>query len=173
MDDVKSRASNRIELRVVHSMATTLDAWMTVTNEGHAISFPVHTQLGMPITASHGDDTLSLREGKVFIHDAGHTPHYAKSTKKPTYGLVHFLSGVEVEAEAQEQFHVRLYVPTERYNVLWDLAARGRLPRLISLQVKGLDADAQWDVSDAASMLLIEDFSFSFPVNSYGLHDPT
>jgi hypothetical protein len=165
MEGVESRASNRIELRVIHSMATTLEAWMTVTNEGHAISFPVHTQLGMPIKVTIGDDTLSLREGKLFIHDGGRTSHSAKSSKKPTYGLVQYLSGIDVEAEAQEQFRVRLYVPTERYNVIWDLAARGHLPRLISLQVKGLREDAEWDISDIGPMLLVEDFSFSFPIS--------
>lgn len=166
MDSVVSGASNRIELRVIHSMATTLGAWMTVTKDGHAISFPVHTQLGMPITVCVGDGTLSLREGKLFLHDGGRAAHSGKSTKKPTYGLIQYLSGIEVEAEAQEQFHVRLYLPTERYDTMWDLAARGHLPRLISLQVKGLQADAQWDVSESGPMLLVEDFSFSFPIEA-------
>lgn len=172
MDGVESKASNRIELRVLHSMATALDALMTVSNEGHAISFPVRTQLGMPIMASVGDDTFSLHDGKLFIHDGGRTSHSAKSTKKPTYGLVHYLSGTEVDAEAHEQFHVKLYVPTERYNVIWDLGARGHLPRLISLQVKGLRGDAQWDVTDVGNMLLVENFSFSFPINPFGPPDP-
>jgi hypothetical protein len=171
MDTVESRASNRIELRVLQSMATSLDALMTVNNEGRAISFPVHTQLGMAIKVSVGGESLSLREGKLFIQDVGRTA--PKSSKKATYGLVHYLSGIDLEAECQEQFHVRLYVPSQRYDVIWDLAARGHLPRLVSLQVKGLDSDAEWDVSNIGSMLLIEDYSFSFPVNSYGLHGPT
>ena len=173
MDGVESKASNRIELRVRYSLATTLDAWMTVSQQGQAISIPVHTQLGMPITVTVDDDTFPLHEGKLFIHDGGRTSHSAKSTKKPTYGLVQYLSGIEAEAEIQEQFHVRLYVPTERYNVIWDLSARGHLPRLISLQVKGLQGDAQWNVSEAGTMLLVEDFSFSFPINTYGLAGPT
>jgi hypothetical protein len=166
MDGVESRVSNRIELRVIHSKATTLGAWMTVSNEGHAISFPVHTQLGMPIKITVGDDALSLREGKLFIHDGGRASHSGKSAKKPTYGLIQYLSGIDVDAEAQEQFHVRLYVPTERYKVIWDLAARGHLPQLISLQVKGLQGDAEWNVSDVGRMLLVEDFSFSFPISA-------
>lgn len=173
MNGVEARVSNRIELRVIHSMATMLDAWMTVSNEGHAISIPVHTQLGLPITVSVGDDTVSLREGRLFVHDGGRGAQSAKSKKKPTYGLVHYLSGIEVEAEAREQFHVRLYVPTERYDILWDLGARGHLPRLISLQVKGLQDDVRWDVSEVGAMLLVEDYSFSFPISPYGLHDPT
>jgi hypothetical protein len=173
MGDVESKVSNRIELRVTHSMATTLGASMTVSNEGHAISFPVRTQLGMPITVSVGDDTFSLHNGILFIHDGGHASHSAKSTKKRTYGLVQYLARTEAEAEAQEQFHVKLYVPTERYNVIWDLSARGHLPRLISLQVKGLQDDARWDVSNVGAMLLVEDFSLSFPIASHGLHAPT
>ena len=173
MDGVETRVLNRIELRVIHSMTTLLDAWMTVSNEGHAISIPVHTQLGLPITVTVGDDAVSLREGRLFIHDGGNASRSAKSKKNPTYGLVHYLSGIAVEAEAREQFHVRLYVPTERYNILWDLGARGHLPRLISLQVKGLQDDAHWDVSDVGAMLLVEDYSFSYPISPYGLHDPT
>lgn len=171
MDSVESRASNRIELRVIQSMATSLDALMTVNSEGRAISIPVHTQLGLPIKITIDDDTLSLREGKLFIQDSGRAS--AKSAKKATYGLVQYLSGNDLEAECQEQFHVRLYVPSERYDVIWDLAARGHLPRLVSLQVKGLHGDAEWDLADVGSMLLIEDYSFSFPVNAYGLHGPT
>jgi hypothetical protein len=150
----------------MHSLATTLDAWMTVNREGHVISFPVHTQLGLPTRVSVGDETLTLREGKLFVHDGGRPSRSAKATMKPSYGLVQYLSGTPVEADAREQFHVRLYVPTDRYNVLWDLSARGHLPRLISLQVKGLQDDAQWDVAEVGSMLLIEDFSFSFPVGA-------
>jgi hypothetical protein len=173
MDSVESKTSNRIELRVLHSMATLADAWMTVNNEGHAISFPVRTQLGMPITITVDDDTLSLRDGKLFIHDGGRAAHSAKSTKNTTYGMIHYLAGTDIEAEAREQFHVKLYVPTERYNVIWDLGARGHLPRLISLQVRGLQEDSQWDVSEVGNMLLVEDFSFRFPINAHGLHDLT
>jgi hypothetical protein len=64
-------------------------------------------------------------------------------------------------------------VPTERYSVIWDLSARGHLPRLITLKVKGLQNDARWDVSDVGSMLLVEDFSFSFPINVHGIFGPT
>jgi len=165
MDDVEARVSNRIELRVVHALASTLDAWMTVSSEGHAISVPVRTQLGMPITVTIGDNTLALHEGKLFIHDGGGAPHAATSTKKRTYGLVHYLARPEVKSETHEQFHVKLFVPTDQYRVIWDLGARGHLPRLISLQVKGLHGNAEWDVSDVGSMLLIEDFSFSFPIS--------
>lgn len=168
MERVESKASNRIELRVIHSMATALGAWMTVSNDNHAISLPVHTQLGMPIMVSVGDGTLPLREGKLFVQDGGRAARAAKSAKKPTYGLVQYLTGTEVDAEAKEQFHVRLYVPTERYDIMWDLAARGHLPRLISLQVKGLNGDSVWDVAETGGMLLVEDFSFSFPISSYG-----
>jgi hypothetical protein len=49
------------------------------------------------------------------------------------------------------------------------MGARGLLPRQISLQVMGLQADAQWNIDDAGTMLLVEDFSFSFPVNTHGL----
>lgn len=165
MDGVESRVSNRIELRVIHSLTATLDAWMTVTNDGHTLSFPVHTQLGMPITVAAGGDTVTLREGRLFIHDGGRASRSTKPALKPTYGLVQYLAGTQVEAEAQDQFHVRLYVPTERYSVIWDLSARGHLPRLISLQVKGLQENAQWDVSEFGNMLLVEDFSISFPVS--------
>jgi hypothetical protein len=173
MGDVESKASNRIELRVTHSMTTALSAWMTVSKEGHAISLPVRTQLGMAITVSVGDDTFSLHNGKLFIHDGGRASHSAKSSKERTYGLVHYLAITEADAEAQEQFHVKLYVPTERYSVIWDLSARGHLPRLITLKVKGLQNDARWDVSDVGNMLLVEDFSFSFAINLHGLHAPT
>lgn len=169
MESVVSRTSNRVELRVVHSMATALDAWMTVSNEGHAISYPVRTQLGMPLSVVRGNDTISLRHGKLFIHDSGHATHPAKSKKKPTYGMIHYLASVEVDSEAQEQFHVKLYVPTDRYKMIWELGSRGSLPRLISLQVRGLQGDSRWDVADVGSMLLVEDYSFSFPIGAHGL----
>lgn len=173
MDSVATKTSNRIELRVIHSIATSLDAWMTVSNEGHAISFPVRTQLGMPLMVITGDDTVSLRQGKLFINDSGHTSSPTKSTKKkPTYGLIHYLSGIAVDSDAQDQFHVKLYVPTEKYNMIWDLGARGLVPRLISLQVKGLQGDSQWDVADIGNMLLVEQFSFSFPINIHGMYGP-
>lgn len=54
--------------------------------------------------------------------------------------------------------------PTERYNVISDMTARGHLPRLISLQVRGLQSGAEWDVSDVGSMLLVKAYSFSFLV---------
>lgn len=164
MDSVQSRTSDRIELRVVQSTPTALDSWMTISNEAHVLSFPVHTQLGMPIKAIVGHDTVSLREGKLFIHDGGRTS--AKVSKKPSYGLVLYNANVDVDMEAREQFHVRLYIPTERYNEIWDLAARGHLPQLITLQVKGLEGDAEWNVTDSSSLLLIEEFSFSFPIGS-------
>lgn len=170
MESVASKTSNRVELRVVHSKASVLDAWMTVSNDGHAISYPVRTQLGMPLSVIVGDDTISLRHGKLFINDGGHVSHPTKSTKKkPTYGMIHYLANVDVDAEAQEQFHVKLYVPTDRYKMIWDLGSRGNLPRLISLQVKGLQGDSRWDITDVGTMLLVEDFSFSFPVNVHGL----
>jgi len=139
---------------------------MTVTNEGHAISFPVQTQLGLPIKAIvDDDDPILLRDGKLFLHDGG--PSSEKSAK-PSYGLVQYVPGgnVEGEAQAQEQFRVRLYVPTERYTMMWELAARGLLPRLISLQVKGLQGDTEWDIAEVGPMLLVEDFSFSFPIST-------
>jgi hypothetical protein len=172
MESVASRTSNRIELRVTHSAVTSLDALLTVSTEGQAISFPVRTQLGMPLSVIVGDDNVFLHHGMLFIYDAGHvsrSPKSAKSTKKPTYGLIRYLSGIEVESEAQAQFDAKLYVPTEKYNTIWDMGARGLLPRQISLQVMGLQADAQWNIDDVGTMLLVEDFSFSFPVNTHGL----
>lgn len=161
-DSVATRDTNRIELRVVQTFTATPDAWITVSNEAHVINFPVQTQLGVPIRAVVGHDTVTLREGKLFIHDAGRAT--ARITKKPSYGLVRYHTGVDVEMEAREQFHARLYVPSERYREIWDLAARGRLPRLISLQVKGLEDDGEWHVDETGNMLLIEEFSFSFPI---------
>jgi len=172
MVSVSSRVSNRIELRVIHSAATSFDALMTVSTEGQAISFPVRTQLGMPLSVIVGDDTAALRHGQLFIYDAGHvskSPKSQKSSKKPTYGLIRYLSGFEVDSEAQVQFDVKLYVPTEKYNTIWDMGARGHLPQLISLQVMGLQGDAQWDIDDVGTMLLVEDFSFSYPINTRGL----
>lgn len=172
MDSVLSRTSNRIELRVIHSMATSLDALMTVSTEGRAINFPVRTQLGMPLSVIVGDDTVSLRHGQLFLYDAGHvskSPKSAKSAKKPTYGLIRYLPGIEVDSEAQVQFDVKLYVPTEKYNTIWDMGAHGHLPQQISLQVMGLQGDAQWDIDDVGTMLLVEDFAFSYPINTHGL----
>lgn len=143
-------------------MATPADAWITVTNEGQVIRVPVRTQLGAPIKAIVGGNTIMLREGTLFVHDGGQSA--ARMAKKPSYGLVQYHASTDVEMESQEQFQVRLYVPTKEYGAIWDLAARGRLPRLISLQVKGLQGDAEWDVSDIGAMLLIEDFSFSFSI---------
>jgi len=162
MESVESRISNRIELRVIHAAASAPDAWMTVTNEGHVIRLPVRTQLGAPIKAIVGEKTILLREGTLFIHDGGQSA--ARVTKKPSYGLVQYRANPDIDIESQEQFLVRLYVPTKEYGVMWDLAARGRVPRLISLQVKGLQGDTEWDIADVGTMLLIEDFSFSFPL---------
>lgn len=162
MDSVATRVSNRIELRVVHSIAITSDAWMTVGNDTHVLSIPVQTQLGMPIKAIVDHETLTLREGKLFIHDGGRSP--ARVSKPPTYGLVRYNAHPEVEMEAREQFHVRLYVPSDRYREVWDLAAHGRVPRQISLQVRGLEGDGDWNVDDSGNMLLIEEYSFSFPI---------
>jgi hypothetical protein len=164
MESTESKTANRIDLRVVQSPGTPPDAWMTVTNEGHVIRVPVRTQLGAPIKAIVNDKTITLREGRLFIHDGGQSA--AKVSKKPSFGLVQYHASVDVEREGQEQFEVRLYVPTKEYGVIWDLAARGRLPRQISLQVKGLQGDSEWDVSDVGTMLLIEDFSFSFPISA-------
>ena len=172
MESVATRASNRIELRVVNSTATSSDALMTVSTEGQAISLPVRTQLGMPLSVVVGDGTIALRHGKLVIYDAGNVPKppkSAKSTKKPTYGLIHYLSGNEVDTEALVQFDVKLYVPSEKYSTIWDMGARGNLPREISLQVMGLQADAQWDIGSVGTMLLIEDFSFSYPIDAHGL----
>jgi len=165
MESVDIKSSNRIELRVIHAAATMLDAWMTVTNEGHAITYPVQTQLGYPIRAIVEDETVLLREGRLFIHDGG--PASDKAVK-PSYGLVQYIATSHVEAEsvAQEQFRVRLYIPTDRYALMWDLAARARMPRLSSLQVKGLQADTEWNIAGAGPMLLVEDFSFSFPIST-------
>jgi hypothetical protein len=171
MDSVSSRTSNRIELRVIHSSATSSDALMTVGTEGQAISLPVRTQLGMPLSVSVGDNVVLLRHGKLFIYDSGHASKSSKptkSSKKPTYGLIHYLSDIDVDSEAQVQFSVKLYVPTEKYNTIWDMGARGRIPREISLQVMGLQGDAQWDVNDVGTMLLVEDFSFSYPIDATG-----
>jgi hypothetical protein len=172
MESVLTRTSNRIELRVIHSAATSLDAMLTISTEGQTIGLPVRTQLGMPLSVIVGDDTVSLRHGQLFLYDAGYvskSPKSAKSTKKPTYGMIRYLSGMEVESDAQVQFDVKLYVPTEKYNTIWDLGARGHLPQLISLQVMGLQGDAQWDIDDVGTMLLVEDFSFSFPIHTHGL----
>ena len=168
MPGVVSKTSSRVELRITHSVTTSLDSWLTVSNEARAISYPVRTQLGMPLSIIVGNDTVSLRHGKLFINDAGHPPKSSKSAKKPTFGMIHYLANVDVDSEAQEQFHVKLYVPTDKYNMIWDLGARGLLPRLIQLQVKGLQGDARWDLADVGSMLLVEDFSFSFPIAAHG-----
>lgn len=173
MEIVASKTANRIELRVVHSLTTSLDAWMTVSNEGQVISCPVRTQLGTPLSVIVGDDTLSLRHGKLFIYDGGHASPPAKSTKKKlTYGLVHYLANTEVDLESQEQFHVKLYLPTESYNTIWGLGSRGNLPRLIQLQVKGLREDSRWDLDNIGAMLLIEDYSFSYAIDTHGLYGP-
>ncbi len=172
MESVVSRTSNRIELRVIHSMATSLDAWMTVSNDGHDISFPVRTQLGLPISVITEHDTISLRQGKMFIYESRHPSKSSKSAKKQNFGVVHYRAGIEVDAEGQDQFHVKLYVPTEKYKMIWDLGSRGLLPRLISLQVKGLQDDSRWDIADVGTMLLVEDFSFSFPIDTQGLYGP-
>jgi len=164
MEEIESRVSNRLELRVVQSLETTLDAAMTVSNEGRVISLPVRTQLGSPIKAIVGENTILLHEGKLAIHDGGQSA--AKMSKKPSYGLVQYQANPDLEMEGQEQFQVRLYVPTDEYSVIWDLAARGHLPRAISLQVKGLQGDTEWDVGEVGTMLLVEDFSFTFPISS-------
>ena len=171
MESVLSRTSNRIELRVIHSAATSLDAMLTVSTEGQAISLPVRTQLGMPLSVIIGDDTVSLRHGQLFLYDAGYvskTSKTPKSTKKPTYGMIRYLSGIEIDSGAQAQFDVKLYVPTEKYNTIWDLCARGNIPQLISLKVIGLQGDASWDIDDVGTMLLVEDFSFSYPIHAHG-----
>jgi hypothetical protein len=168
MESVTVKDWNRVELRVIRSMATMSDAWMTVGNDGHAISYPVRTQLGMPLTVIDGDDTVTLRYGKLFINETNRVARPAKSAKKPTFGFIHYLADVEVDAEAQEQFHAKLHVPTEEYNRLWELGTRGRMPRLIQLQVRGLQSDGQWDISDTGTMLLVEDFSFSFLIDTGG-----
>lgn len=171
MGDIEPRTSGRIELRVSRSVTAASAALMTVGNEGHAISFPVRTQLGMAITVTVDEQTLALHTGKVFIQDGGRASHSARSSKERTYGLVHFLGVTEAEAEAQEQFHVKLYVPSERYNVIWDLSARGHLPQLITLKVKGLQDDARWNVAEVGNMLLVEEFSLGFPIDGYGMHN--
>jgi hypothetical protein len=165
MDDVESRTSSWIELRVIHSAATTHDAWMVVTSDAHTINFPVHLQLGTSLTAVVGSDNIPLREGKLFVHDSGSAPRAAKTAKKPSsYGLVHYVPTTGAEGEAQEQFHVKLYMPSDKYRAIWELCAQNHLPRRISLQVKGLHGDAQWDVAETGKMLLVEDFSISFPI---------
>lgn len=169
MGDIEPRTSGRIELRVSRSVTAASAAMMTVGNDGHAISLPVRTQLGMAITVSAGEQTFSLHTGKVFIQDGGRASHPARSSKGRTYGLVHFLGVTEAEAEAQEQFHAKLYAPSERFNVIWDLSARGHLPQLITLRVKGLQDDARWNVADVGNMLLIEQFSLGFPIDGHGM----
>lgn len=172
MEGVVSRTSNRIELRVIHSTVTTSEALMTVSTEGQVISLPVRTQLGMPLSVSVGDDIASLHHGNLFIYDSGHASKpskSSKSTKKPTYGLIHYLSGIEGDAESAVQFDVKLYVPSEKFTTIWDMGARGHLPRGISLQVMGLHGDARWNINEIGTMLLIEDFSFSYPIDTQGL----
>jgi hypothetical protein len=169
MESVSSRTSNRVELRVLHSAATSSDSVMTVSTEGQVISLPVRTQLGLPLSVSVGDEVVSLHHGQLLIYDSGHvskSPKSPKSSKKPTYGLIHYLSGNEIDTEALLQFDVKLYVPTEQYNTIWDMSARGHLPQQISLQVMGLRGNAQWDIHDVGPMLLIEDFSFSYPIDT-------
>jgi hypothetical protein len=173
MESVVSKSSNRIELRVVHSLTTALDAWMTVSHEGQVISCPVRTQLGAPLSVIVGDNTISLRHGKLFLYDGGQVSPPGKSAKKKqTYGLVHYLANVDVDLETQEQFHVKLYLPTESYKTIWDMGSRGNLPRLIQLQVKGLRDDSQWDITDVGAMLLVDDFSFSYAIDTHGLYGP-
>jgi hypothetical protein len=163
---------NRIELRVIRSMVTLADAWMTIGNEGHAISYPVRTQLGMTLSVIDGDDIVSLRYGRLIINDGGRSARPARSTKKPTFGMIHYLANLDVDKEAQERFQVKLHVPTEEYEKLWELGSRGNIPRTIQLQVRGLQSDGQWDLSETGSMLLIEDFSFSFLIDPGGLINP-
>ena len=144
---------------------------MTVGTDGQVISFPVRTQLGMPLSVSVGDDVVSLRHGQLFIYDAGTSsklPKSAKPAKRPTYGMIRYLSGVEVDSDAHVQFDVKLYVPSDKYITMWDMSARGQMPQQIMLQVMGLQSDAQWDTNDVGTMLLIEDFSFSYPIGIHG-----
>ena len=166
MDSVATRSSNRIELRVIQSMATSYDAMMTVNTEGQVISIPVRSQLGAPLSVLIGSETITLRHGKLYIYDAGRTP---KSTRKPTFGRIRYLAGIEVDAEAQVQFDVKLYIPSDKYITLWDMGTRGLLPREISLQVMGLQGDALWDVNEGGGLLMIEDFSFGYPIHTYGI----
>jgi hypothetical protein len=156
---------NRIEFRVLRSSATLSDAWMTIGTEGHAISYPVRTQLGMTLSVIDGDATVTLRYGRLIVNDAGRNTRSARSAKKPTYGFIHYLADIEVDQEAQERFLAKLHVPTEEYDRLWELSTRGSMPRTVLLQVKGLQSDGQWDISDTGSMLLVEDYSFSFLID--------
>jgi hypothetical protein len=172
MESATATARNRVELRIVRSMATMSDAWMTLGNSGRSISFPVRTQLGMPLSVIDGDDTVSLRYGRLVINDSGHVHRSSKAGKKPTFGLIHYLADYEVDQEAQERFLVKLHVPTEEYDRLWELGSRGNMPRMLQLQVKGLLSDGQWDVAESGNMLLVEDYTFSFLIDPDGAHSP-
>jgi hypothetical protein len=172
MESTLAMTRNRVELRIIHSMATMSDAWMTVGNSGNGMSYPVRTQLGMPLTVIDGDDTVTLRYGRLFVNESSHATRSSKSTKKPTFGFIHYLADYDVEQEAQERFHVKLHIPTDEYAKLWELASNGNMPRMLQLQVKGLQSDGQWDIADSGTMLLVEDFTFSFLIGSESTHSP-
>lgn len=168
MDIATVLPRNRVELRILRSTATLSDAWMTIGTEGHAISYPVRTQLGMALSVIDGDTTVPLRYGRLIVNDAGRGARSQKAAKKSTYGFIHYLADIEIEAEAQERFLTKLHVPTEEYNKIWELSSRGNTPRTVLFQVKGLQSDGQWDISETGSMLLIEDYSFSFLIDPAG-----
>jgi hypothetical protein len=168
MEIATTLSRNRVELRVLRSTATLSDAWMSIGTEGQAISYPVRTQLGMSLTVIDGESTVTLRYGRLIVNDSGRGARSPKSAKKATYGFIHYLADVEIEAEAQERFLTKLHVPTEEYERLWELSSRGNVPRSVLLQVKGLQSDGQWDISETGSMLLIEDYSFSFLIDPGG-----
>lgn len=142
---------------------------MTVGSEGQAINFPVRTQLGMPLTVIVGDDEVMLRHGKLILFDGGlahQMPKKFSSVKKPTFGLIHYLAGIDIDSESQVRFDVKLYLPSEKYKIIREMGMHGNTPQEISLHVIGLQADARWDIGDVGAMLLVEDFAFSYPMNT-------
>jgi hypothetical protein len=172
MESAVITTRNRVELRIVRSLATMADAWMNIGNSGRSISFPVRTQLGMPLTVIDGDDTVSLRYGRLTISESGHYAHSAKPAKKPNFGFLHYLAYYDVDQEAQERFEVKLRVPTPDYDRLWEMGARGNMPRMLQLQVKGLLNDGQWDLTETGSLLLIEEFNFSYLIDPGSTQNP-
>lgn len=164
MESTAVLTRNRVELRVVRTMATLSDAWMTVGSEGRVISYPVRTQLGMQLSVIDGDDTVSLHYGRLTVQDSG-ISRALRPTGKATFGMIRYVGESGVDLEAQERFLVKLHVPHEEHDKLWELGTRGNMPRVIQLQVRGLRGDGQWDIAETGKMLLIEDFNFSFLID--------
>jgi hypothetical protein len=164
MEDMDTRFSGRLELRVIHSASTLHDAWVVVTGDAHTINFPVHLQLGKTLTALVDDSEVGLREGRLFVYDSGAAPQAASTGRKPSFGVVHYLGVMPAEGESLEQFHVKLYLPPEKFRELWELCAHHHLPRMITLQVKGFNSESNWDIAATGQVLLVEDFMISLPI---------